>query len=149
MNTITILGRVGRDPELRTTAGGTQVLSFPVADSKKVKGEDKTTWYDCSLFGSRATSLQPYIQKGNQICVTGEHELQTWQKDDGTTGFKCSVKVNNVGFVSSGMNQGAQPTQPASQPAQGFQQPQQGFNNPPPAPVQPSPDDDFSQSIPF
>lgn len=134
MNNITILGRVGREPEMRTTQGGMSVLSFPVADSKKIKGEEKTTWYDCTMFGDRGVALQQYIRKGDQITVTGEHELQTWDKDDGSKGFKCCVMVNNVGLVNS--QQAPTVAKPAGQPAHtyqppqpqgGFQQPQQGF----------------------
>lgn len=143
MNSITISGRVGRDSELRTTASGMQVLSFPVASSKKVKGEERTTWFDCSLFGQRAQSLQQYIQKGGQVVVSGSCELQTFQKNDGTQGAKIQVMVNDVDLV------GGRPPAPQQQPAQ---QPQQGgFNNPPPAPQQPQGMEDWDDGsgIPF
>lgn len=166
MNNITILGRIGRDPEMRTTAGGMQVLSFPVADSKKIKGEEKTTWYECSIFGKRAESLQNYIRKGEQITVSGTHELQTWQKDDGSTGFKCAVMVSDVGLIngqSDNANQGQQSYQqpqgnvtaaiqqrPVQQPQQSPQQFGQTTGQPAPAPLPPEGSfDDFDDDIPF
>lgn len=131
MANITLLGRIGREPEMRTTQGGMAVLSFPVADSKKVKGVEKTTWYDCAIFGARAEALQQYIRKGEQIYINGEHELDTWDKDDGTKGFKCKVAVSDVKLIG-GQAAGQQPAQ-----NQGFQQPAQGFNQQPQqAPVQ-------------
>ena len=161
MNTITILGRIGREPEMRTTAGGTQILNFPVADSKKVQDNEKTTWFDCAIFGQRAVSAQQYIQKGDQICITGEMELQTWDKDDGTKGFKCAVAVSNFGFVygnNRAESPAPQPQQRNNQPQQaggfnqqsqqGVQQPHgKGFNQPTPPPAQGY--DDFDDSIPF
>ena len=128
MNSITISGRVGRDAELRTTAGGLEVLSFPVASSKKIKGEEHTTWFECALFGKRASSLANHIQKGGQVVVTGSCELDVYQKNDGTTGAKIKVMVNDVDLV------GGRPPAPQNQPQQGFQQPQQqpqGFTQQP------------------
>ncbi len=143
MNTITILGRIGREPEMRTTASGTQILSFPVADSKKVQGAEKTTWFDCAIFGNRAAALQQYIQKGDQVVVTGEMELQTFQKNDGTQGFKCAVMVNNVGLVG-GNNRTTAPAQQQT-PRQ-----QQGGFAPPTGQPAPRPGgfDDFEDDLP-
>ena len=148
MNTITILGRVGREPEMRTTAGGTPVISFPVADSKKVKGVETTTWFDCAVFGARGETLQQYVQKGDQIVVTGEMELQTFQKNDGTQGFKCAVMVSNFGFVGGNNRTTAPAQQSAHQPQR--QQPT-SFPRQTGQPA-PRPDNDFSDfddDIPF
>ena len=150
MNSITILGRIGRDPEMRTTASGTQILSFPVADSKKVQGNEKTTWYECSIFGARAQALQQYIRKGEQITVSGSHELQTWDKDDGSKGFKCAVMVNDVGLIGG---QGSAPAQQQA-PQGGFnqQQPQKFRQQPQQAPqtqAAPGGFDDFDDDIGF
>lgn len=151
MANITILGRIGREPELKTTQGGTTILSFPVADSKKIKGEEKTTWYDCAIFGQRATALQPYIRKGEQIYVVGEHELQTWNKEDGSQGAKCAVMVSDVKLIGGqqqaqqGYQQPAQQRQPApQQPAPAQQPTPNGFGQPTgqPAPA-PQGFDDF------
>lgn len=135
MNNITVFGRVGRDPEMRTTANGTSVLNFPVADSKKVQGNEITTWFDCSLFGGRAEKLAPYIRKGEQISVSGSIELQKWTGQDGTEKSKIALTVSDVALVS-GQSQSQQP----SQQPQGFtQQPQQGFAPPPAQGIQRQP----------
>jgi hypothetical protein len=62
MNNITVAGPLGKDAELRNLSDGTSVLSFSVADSQ---GREKPTiWWNCSLFGKRAESLQQYLTKG-------------------------------------------------------------------------------------
>lgn len=129
MNVITIAGNIGRDGELRQ-AGDYPVLNFPVASSKKIKGVDKTTWFDCALFGNRATSLAQYIKKGGQVVVTGECSLETYQKGDGSEGSKIRVNLNDVKLMGS-----KQDNQQAQQPQQNYQ-PQRPANPNQPAPQQ-------------
>jgi len=158
MNNITISGRVGRDAELRVIPSGTPVLSFPVASSKKVNQVEKTTWFECSLFGKRAESLQQYITKGGQVVVTGSVELEQFQKNDGTSGAKIKVFVTDIDLVG-GKPAGQQAQQPQQgfaqpqQPAQGFAQPQQGFGSHAPQQrpqAQPAQGfDNFDDDIPF
>lgn len=74
MQLLTIAGTVGKDAELRTTQGGDNVLGFSVAvdNGKDQQGNKRpATWYDASIWGKRATSLQPYITKGLKITLTG------------------------------------------------------------------------------
>ena len=131
MNNITIAGNVGRDGELRQV-GEYTVLSFPVASTKKVKGEERTTWFDCSLWGKRAQSLSPYIVKGTRVVVVGEVSLDVYKKQDGTQGAKISVNVNDVTLMGGGQTVQQQAPQPVQQPRQ-----------------QPQAFDDFEDDIPF
>jgi single-strand DNA-binding protein len=154
MNSITIAGRVGRDAELKTTVGGTTLANFAVASSRKYNGEEKTTWFDCTLFGKRAESLAQYIKKGDQIAVAGSCELQTWVGGDGKAGAKISVNVNDVALMGGNSSNQQQPQQgyqqqPAQQQApQQMAQPQQQQQQ---APQGQSFDDfdDFDDDIPF
>lgn len=81
MQNITIAGNVGKDPVLRRTNEGDPILSFSVAVSN---GRDaKPTWFDVSVFGKRAMSLDPIIGKGTSLTVNGrlssrEHEGRTY-----------------------------------------------------------------------
>ena len=69
MNSLTITGNLGKDAEMRALNDGTPVLSFSVADNQ---GKDKPSiWWNCSLFGKRADSLQQYLFKGLQVTVIG------------------------------------------------------------------------------
>jgi single-strand DNA-binding protein len=68
MQTIIIAGNIGKDAELRQTASG-NVASFSVGVSA---GRDAaTTWYRCSLWGTRGEKLAPYLTKGNKVTVSG------------------------------------------------------------------------------
>jgi single-strand DNA-binding protein len=82
MQQLTIAGNVGKDPVLRTTQGGDNVLGFSLAvdNGKDANGNKRdATWYDCALWGKRATALQGHISKGTKLVLTGrptvrEHE---------------------------------------------------------------------------
>lgn len=74
MQQLTIAGNVGRQPELRTTQGGDNVLGFSIAvDNGKDSSGNKRppTWFDCAVWGKRATSLQPHIRKGSKLVLSG------------------------------------------------------------------------------
>lgn len=81
MQIITIAGNVGKDPVLRRTQGGDPILGFSVAVSN---GRDtKPTWYDVSVFGKQAMSLDPLIGKGTSLTINGrfstrEHDGKTY-----------------------------------------------------------------------
>jgi len=137
MNTIMIAGNVGKDAILGQ-AGSYAVLNFAVACSKKIKGEDKTTWFDCALFGQRATGLAQYIKKGNKIVVSGECSLEEYQKNDGTMGAKIKVNVTDVKLMDESPKQ---QNQQANQQFQQQQAPQPPLYQPkrPQAPQQQAP----------
>ena len=125
MNSITIAGRVGRDSELRTTSSGTSVASFPVASSRKYNGEETTTWFECTLWGKQAEVLSQYIKKGGIVTVSGRCDLDVFQKNDGTTGAKIKVNVNDValqGGKSDNEGQAVQQPQQQAPQQQGQQQ---------------------------
>jgi len=110
MNNITIAGNVGRDGELRQV-GDYTVLSFAVASTRKVKGEKKTTWFDCSLWGKRGQGLAPYILKGTSVVVVGEASLDVYTKQDGTQSAKIVVNANDVTLMGGQQQQAPQQQQ--------------------------------------
>jgi len=74
MNTTIIAGTVGKNAELRQTQSGDAILNFTVAvDNGKDRDGNKrdATWFDCSVWGPRANSLQPYISKGAKLVLSG------------------------------------------------------------------------------
>lgn len=73
-----VIGHVGKDPEKRA-AGNTTVVSFSVATTKKVKGEDQTSWIRCSGFGERWVKLMPHIRKGDRVMVSGETTTREYE----------------------------------------------------------------------
>ena len=125
MNVFTFSGNLGNDAEQRHTAGGTAVLQFSVAVTSGYGDKKQTTWVRCSLFGKRGESLAPYMNKGQQVVVSGEACLREWDAKDGTKQKSLEVNVNDVTLVggkdssaSSGQKavsqQGAGQTEPDS-----------------------------------
>jgi single-strand DNA-binding protein len=72
MKSITIAGRTTRDAELRRTNDGTAVLAFSVAVDDRVSKEKGTLFFDCSMFGNRATALEQHMVKGTAVTVSGD-----------------------------------------------------------------------------
>ena len=91
MNTITIVGNLTKDAVTRQ-AGDSKVTAFSLAENKRIKGEDVTIFYDCSLWGERGEKIAQYLLKGGQVTVTGE--LMPLREKDGKT--YLDVRVNDV-----------------------------------------------------
>jgi len=99
VQTLIIAGNVGKDAELRNTQGGESVLNFTVAVSngKDKDGNDRpATWFDCSLWGKRADSLQSYITKGCKLTVRGR---PTARAHDGKA--YLGLTVDDLTFMGS------------------------------------------------
>jgi len=111
--TIIIVGRLGRDPEMRYTPTGQAVTSFSIAtdrrwtDSSGVK-QKETSWFRISVWGKMAESCNQYLKKGSQVIVEGRLNVdpktggpRIFTRQDGTTGTSFEVTANNVRFLSS------------------------------------------------
>lgn len=103
MSSSTIIGRVGRDPELRYANTGTAVCRFSVAvgRSKKVNGEwvENTVWHDVSCFKEVAENAAESLKKGDEIIAEGYiEEPRTYEKKDGTTGVSLPFVANSLGL---------------------------------------------------
>ena len=109
INIVTISGNIGKDPELRSTASGMQVLSFPVCVNSRVKrgGEwgDKPNWVDVSIFGKRAESVSRYLQKGSHVTVAGRLNQSTWETKDGQKRSKLEVICDDIDFHGGGRSE--------------------------------------------
>lgn len=105
MQILTIAGRVGKDPELRHTQSGDAVLNFTIAvDNGKDKDGNKRdpSWFDCSLWGKRANSLQPYISKGDALTVTGRPTARAYNEK-----AYLGINVSDLTFMGGGQKSGA------------------------------------------
>ena len=80
--TITIVGNVGNDAEMKYDKSGQAIVSFTVAVNKTTgKGEQRkqsTTWFSVTVWGERGENLQPYIVKGGLVLITGEVSANAW-----------------------------------------------------------------------
>lgn len=94
---VTLLGHVGKEPEIKYSQSGMAIVSFSVATSKGKKQDDgwvnKTTWWNCTAFGKTGESVGNYVHSGNLVLVSGEAELDEWEAKDGTTRQTLKVIV--------------------------------------------------------
>ena len=105
VNKVFLLGRLGKDPEIRTTAGGMTVASFTVATSDRVKGQDgqwtdKTEWHNLVAFQRTAEIVRDYCKKGKEVFVEGKIQTRSW--DDKTSGekkYKTEILVNELSLL--------------------------------------------------
>ena len=106
INRVMISGNLTRDAELRSTQSGTFMLGMGVAVNDRRKNqktgewEDYPNFVDCTMFGTRAEKLQPYLTKGTKVAIEGKLSYRSWEKD-GQRRSKLSVIVDDLEFMSS------------------------------------------------
>ena len=103
---ITIVGRLARDPELRTTAKGTQVCKLTLPVDTGFGDNKMTTWWSATLFGKRAETAAKYSKKGDTVMVSGPPTVREYTKRDGDTGWSAELVASDFDFVSTGKPQG-------------------------------------------
>lgn len=100
LNTITIQGRLTRDPELRYTQTNTPVTSFTVACERDF-GDKQTDYIDCVAWRHSAEFVAKYFSKGNMATVTGRLQSRSWQDKDGNKRVNWEINAEHVYFGES------------------------------------------------
>ncbi len=104
---ITLIGNLGRDPEMRYTASGSAVTSFPVATSQRWTGADgqrneKTVWFRVSAWERQAETCNQYLTKGRRVLVVGEiEEPYVYTDQEGNSRASLQVRARTVRFLNS------------------------------------------------
>ena len=106
-------GRVGKDAELRHTPSGKPVLGFSLAIDTREKGEKHTLWVDVSIWGDRATALQPYITKGTAIAVSGDVGVRAYERN-GEARAQLLLTAYTVTLLGGGREQDEKPVRDAA-----------------------------------
>ena len=104
LNHITIMGRLTRDPELRTTQSGVNVASFTVACERDYAagGSDRETdFIDCVAWRGTGEFVSKYFHKGSMIVVTGRLQSRRWQDRDGNNRTSWEILADSVYFGES------------------------------------------------
>jgi len=102
VNKVFLLGNVGKDPEIRATAGGMTIASFGLATAERTKGldgqwTDKTEWHNIVCFQRTAEVVRDYVKKGSQVFVEGRITNRSWDdKESGQKRYRTEILVNEL-----------------------------------------------------
>lgn len=116
MNKIVIIGRLTRDPELKTTNAGTSVCNFSVAVDRTYRdkeGNRPTDFFDISVFGATAEFVAKYFKKGSSIAVSGAMESRKFVDKDGNNRIAWSLHADEVNFCGSKSENGGGSQKPS------------------------------------
>lgn len=102
VNKVFLLGNVGKDPEIKATAGGMTIATFGLAtvgSAKDAQGnwQDKTEWHNLVAFQRTAEIVRDYVKKGSQLYVEGKIQTRSWDdKESGQKKYRTEILVNEL-----------------------------------------------------
>jgi single-strand DNA-binding protein len=104
-NKITIVGYLGRDPEMRFTPQGTAVCNFSVATTERRKDrngefQDQTTWFRIAVFGKLAETANQYLSKGKQVYIEGRLRQDEYTDREGQKRTVLEVAASDIQFLT-------------------------------------------------
>lgn len=129
MNRAILIGRVGKDPEIRYTQTGDAVASASLATSETWKDkagdkQEKTEWHRLVFWRRTAEVVGEYVKKGDMIAVEGKLTTRKWQDKDGNDRYTTEIVCDKLVILSSKRDGGDEPRaakpRPASTPETGF-----------------------------
>ena len=105
LNKVMLIGNLGKDPEVRYTAGGTAVASFSLATTEKFKGkngdwEEKTEWHNITLWARLAEIAGEYLSKGKTVYIEGRLQTRKWQDKDGKDRYTTEIVGEKMQMLS-------------------------------------------------
>ena len=107
MTNVFSVGRLGKDSEIKKTAGGKDFLSFSVAVDERRKGETVTDWWNCSWYGENAIKMAQWLKKGSLIAFSGDFAgARIYQNKNNENVVSLDLMINSVSFVSTGKGNG-------------------------------------------
>lgn len=125
LNQVNLIGRVTRDPELKTLTSGTSVCSFSLAtnrvwNDKNGSKQEDTTFHNMVSFGKPAETIAQYVVKGQLLFVTGRIQNRSWDdKETGKKVYRSEIMVENFQFgPKAGTSEGGTTRKPASKRSQ-------------------------------
>jgi len=107
VNKVFLLGNVGKDPEIRATAGGMTIASFTLATADRQKDQqgnwaDKTEWHNLVAFQRTAEIVRDYVKKGTQLFIEGKIQTRSWDdKESGQKKYRTEILVNELSLLGS------------------------------------------------
>ncbi len=108
-NQITVLGRLGSDPEMRYTANGKAVTNFSVATDVGWGENKETLWLRVNCWDKQAESANQYLEKGRHVLIVGELSQREYTAANGDKRTSLEVKAREMTFISDGQQSAAPP----------------------------------------
>ena len=106
VNKVTLLGNVGKDPEIRSTPSGVMVANLTLATSDRQKDaqgnwQDRTEWHNLKAFNRTAEIVRDYVKKGSKLYIEGKITTNSWDdKESGQKRYKTEILVNELVLLS-------------------------------------------------
>ncbi|PSN13322.1 single-stranded DNA-binding protein [filamentous cyanobacterium CCT1] len=102
VNVVTLVGRVGTDPEVKYFESGTVVCNLTLAVRRRSSRDDKPDWFNLELWGKNAEVAANYVRKGSLIGISGSLKLDHWQdRSSGAARSKPVVRVDRLDLLGS------------------------------------------------
>ncbi len=101
VNKVIIVGRLGKDPDVRYTPSGDAVADLAVATSERFKNkegdfQEKTEWHNCVVWRRTAEFAKNYLTKGLLVYIEGRIRTEKWQNKDGENRYSTKIQVSNL-----------------------------------------------------
>jgi single-strand DNA-binding protein len=128
VNKVILLGNVGKDPEIRSTAGGTMVANFTLATSDRQKDaqgnwQDRTEWHNLVAFSRTAEIVRDYVKKGSKLYIEGKIQTRSWDdKESGQKRYRTEILVNDLSLLTAREEGAGGYSRSAGAPAANFDQ---------------------------
>ena len=118
VNKVILVGRLGADPEVRYSGGGTAVTNFRVATDRQWKDKDgnkqqETEWHRCVAFGRTGEVCGEYLHKGSQVYVEGRIKTKEWADKDGNKRWSTDILVEQMKMLGSKGERSSAPSGPS------------------------------------
>jgi len=126
VNKAILIGRLGKDPDLRYTPGGKAVASFSLATTERWSNpegqkQENTTWHNIVAWGKQAETMKEYLVKGKEVYIEGRISNRSYDDKDGNKRYISEVVVQNFSFIGSREGGGSSGSKPV--PDETSQQP--------------------------
>ena len=122
LNKVFLIGRLTRDPELKSTSSGSYFCKFSVASNRtifKKEGEsrEEVGFFDCTAWGKLAEVISKYVHKGRRVGIDGSLRWSQWENQEGKKQSKVEIHVENFQFLDAKQAEGTMVETPSFQDA--------------------------------
>lgn len=108
VNKVILVGRLGKDPEVKYTGSGKAVANFSIATDESYKDKDgnkqkKTEWHNIVVWGNSVEAfVQPYIHKGDLVYIEGKLQTRSWEDKAGVKKYTTEINVTDIKGLATG-----------------------------------------------